>query len=73
MSAAIVLGLIGLMIYIDGEMGLVCGRDGGYYHSGECKDLGSLGRISILAIGFFMLLASIRPAIHFTMKARRKA
>ncbi|MEP3198795.1 MAG: hypothetical protein ABJO57_13045 [Lentilitoribacter sp.] len=71
-SAAIVLGLIGLMIYINSEMSLVCGRDGGYYHSGECKDLGSLGGVTILAVGFFLLLASIRPVIYFVMKARQE-
>ena len=72
-SAALVIGLVVLMIYIEDEMGLVCGRNGGYYHSGECKDLGSLGRIAILAIGVFAILASIRPIIYFVSKYCRRA
>ena len=71
-SVAALLGLIGLMIYIDSEMGMYCVKDSGFHHSGECKDLGSLGRVVILAIGLFFLLASIQPAIHFISKSRQK-
>ncbi len=69
-STALVVGLVVLMIYIDGEMDLVCGANGGYYHSGECKDLGSVGRVAILAMGFFAILASVSPIIHFIAKSR---
>lgn len=70
-SLVLVVFLCGYMIYLDSEMDLFCGMDDGYYHSGECKDLGSVGRVAVLAIGFFLILASIRPAIHLVIKSRR--
>lgn len=69
-SVAILLGLIALMIHTQIEMNHYCGMNDGYYHSGECKDLGSVGRFIVLASGFFLILAAIRPVIYFVSKSR---